>query len=101
MTRPIPHVSKLTMTPEERASLAAEPATRGPQTPEEEAAVAAGRAPLGFITLTASEEVAARMAEKRVIGLSIREESLPAPVPAKDHAMFHQSTRYPGVVWPL
>lgn len=26
---------------------------------------------------------------------------LPAPVPATSHVMFHQSTRFPGVVWPL
>lgn len=53
------------------------------------------------ITLTASAETAARMAEKQVIGLSIREEPVPAPVPATAHVMFHESKTHPGVVWPL
>jgi hypothetical protein len=53
------------------------------------------------ITLTASEETAVAMMQKTVRGMSIREEPLPAPVPATSHAMFMDSARHPGVVWPL
>jgi hypothetical protein len=53
------------------------------------------------VTFTASAETAARMAEKQVVGLSIRGEDLPAPVPAREHVSIMESKTHPGVVWPL
>lgn len=53
------------------------------------------------VTLTASAETAARMAEKQVIGLSIRGEDVPPPVPAVEHVSIMESRRWPGVAWPL
>lgn len=52
-------------------------------------------------TVTVGPETAANIRAGHVGGMSITEPSLPAPVAASEHVMFHQSTRFPGVVWPL
>lgn len=54
----------------------------------------------GLLTVELTPEAAARIREGMVGGFSIGP-SLPRPVAAKDHVMFHESKTHPGVVWPL